>query len=92
MNQLGARAQRWRTAVEAAVRCDVHAAIGTVARDTDGLADSHRSARESPAIGEVTAQPLVRHDELLLTTTGGVEPALARQAALRATGEAQSQL
>jgi purine catabolism regulator len=49
-----------------AARCDVHAAIGTVARDADGLADSHRSARESLAIGEVTARPLVCHDELLL--------------------------
>ena len=49
-----------------AARCDVHAAIGTVARDADGLAASHRSARESLAIGEVTARPLVRHDELLL--------------------------
>ena len=47
-------------------RCDVHAAIGTVAGDADGLAASHRSARESLAIGEVTARPLVRHDELLL--------------------------
>jgi len=46
--------------------CDVHAAIGMVAGDADGLAASHRSARESLAIGEVTARPLVRHDELLL--------------------------
>ena len=34
--------------------------------DADGLAASHRSARESLAIGVVTARPLVRHDELLL--------------------------
>ncbi len=54
--------RRW----PAVARCDVHAAIGTVAGDADGLAASHRSARESLAIGEVTARPLVRHDELLL--------------------------
>jgi purine catabolism regulator len=65
-DQLGARAHRWRAAMASAARCDVHAAIGTVARDADGLADSHRSARESLAIGEVTARPLVCHDELLL--------------------------
>ena len=47
-------------------RRDVHAAIGAIAGDADGLAASHRSARESLAIGEVTARPLVRHDELLL--------------------------
>jgi purine catabolism regulator len=65
-DQLGARAHRWRAAMASATRRDVHAAIGTVARDADGLADSHRSARESLAIGEVTARPLVRHDELHL--------------------------
>ena len=32
--------RRWRRATQ----CDVHAAIGTVARDADGLAASHRSA------------------------------------------------
>ena len=61
-----ARADRWRAALASMVRCDVHAAIGTVADDADGLAASHRSARESLAIGEVTARPLVCHDELLL--------------------------
>ena len=59
-------AHRWRAALAGVTRCDVHAAIGAVARDADGLAASHRSARESLAIGEVTARPLVRHDELLL--------------------------
>jgi PucR family transcriptional regulator, purine catabolism regulatory protein len=70
VDELGARAHRWRTAMASAMasaaRCEVHAAIGTVARDADGLADSHRSARESLAIGEVTGRPLVCHDELLL--------------------------
>jgi PucR family transcriptional regulator, purine catabolism regulatory protein len=66
VGELAARAQRWRAALAEEASCDVHAAIGTVAGDTDGLAASHRSARESLAIGEVTARPLVRHDELLL--------------------------
>jgi purine catabolism regulator len=63
---LAARAERWRSALASVARCDVHAAIGTIARDAKGLAASHHSARESLAIGEVTARPLVRHDELLL--------------------------
>jgi purine catabolism regulator len=63
---LAARADRWRAALASVARCDVHAAIGTIAHDADGLAASHRSARESLAIGAVTARPLVRHDELLL--------------------------
>ena len=66
VGELAARAHRWRAALAGVARCDVHAAIGTVAGDADGLAASHRSARESLAIGEVTARPLVRHDELLL--------------------------
>jgi purine catabolism regulator len=61
-----ARAHRWRAALADATGCDVHAAIGAVAGDADGLAASHRSARESLAIGMLTARPLVRHDELLL--------------------------
>jgi purine catabolism regulator len=61
-----ARAHRWRSALADVTRCDVHVAIGTVANDVDGLAASHRSARESLAIGVVTRRPLVRHDELLL--------------------------
>ena len=61
-----ARADRWRAALASVVRCDVHAAIGTIAGDADGLAASHHRARESLAIGEVTARPLVRHNELLL--------------------------
>ena len=63
---LATRVHRWRAALAAVARCDVHAAIGTIACDADGLAASHRSARESLAIGEVTARSLVRHDELLL--------------------------
>jgi purine catabolism regulator len=63
---LAARADRWRAALASVARCDVHVAIGTIARDADGLAASHHSARESLAIGELTARPLVRHDELLL--------------------------
>jgi purine catabolism regulator len=63
---LAARAHRWRTALAGVARGDVHAAIGTLAGDADGLAASHRSAQESLAIGEVTARPLVRHDELIL--------------------------
>jgi purine catabolism regulator len=66
VGELTARVHRWQTALAAVARRDVHAAIGTVASDADGLAASHRSARESLAIGEVTARPLVRHDELLL--------------------------
>ena len=66
VGELAARAQRWRAALAEVARCAVHAAIGTVAGDADGLAASHRSARESLAIGEMTARPLVRHDELLL--------------------------
>jgi purine catabolism regulator len=66
VGELVTRVHRWRAALSGVARCDVHAAIGTVAVDADGLAASHRSARESLAIGEVTARPLVRHDELLL--------------------------
>ena len=66
VGELANRVHRWRAALAAVARCDVHAAIGTVAGEADGLAASHRSARESLAIGEVTARPLVRHDELLL--------------------------
>jgi PucR family transcriptional regulator, purine catabolism regulatory protein len=66
VGELAARAQRWRAALAEVASCDVHAAIGTVAVDAGGLAASHRSARESLAIGELTARPLVRHDELLL--------------------------
>jgi PucR family transcriptional regulator, purine catabolism regulatory protein len=66
IGELANRVHRWRASLAVVARCDVHAAIGTVAGDADGLAASHRSARESLAIGEVTARPLVRHDELLL--------------------------
>jgi purine catabolism regulator len=66
VGELAARAHRWRAALAGVARCDVHAAIGAIAGDADGLAGSHRSARESLAIGEVTARPLVRYDELLL--------------------------
>ena len=66
VGELTARAHRWRATLAGVARCDVHAAIGAIAWDADGLAASHRSARESLAIGEVTARPLVRHDELLL--------------------------
>jgi PucR family transcriptional regulator, purine catabolism regulatory protein len=78
--ELTTRVQRWRTALAAAARCAVHAAIGPVARDADGLAASHRSARESLAIGEVTARPLVRNDELLLERLLlSVDPARLRE-------------
>ena len=66
VGELSARADRWRAALASMARCDVNAAIGTVAGDADALAASHRSAWESLAIGEVAARPLVRHDELLL--------------------------
>jgi purine catabolism regulator len=66
IGRLAAGADRWRAALASVARCDVHAAIGTIAGDADGLAASHHSARESLAIGEVTARPLVRHDELVL--------------------------
>jgi PucR family transcriptional regulator, purine catabolism regulatory protein len=66
IGELAARAHRWQEALSDVTGCDVHAAIGTVACNADGLAASHRSARESLAIGMVTARPLVRHDELLL--------------------------
>jgi purine catabolism regulator len=66
VGELSARADRWRAALASMARCDVNAAIGTVAGDADALAASHRSASESLAIGEVAARPLVRYDELLL--------------------------
>jgi purine catabolism regulator len=77
---LAARTDRWRAALASAAGCDVHAAIGAIAGDADGLAASHHSARESLAIGEVTGRPLVRHDDLLLERILlSVDPARLRE-------------